>query len=122
VVDESEGSKTVDITLDGPGGQPIVARLQFQYVPAERRIAYHTLDNPVLDSNGEYRFEDEGTSTLIVYHQTTQMLQQLPVPDGVVKQVIRSIFIAQLEGLRSTLHIPNGRQSSGEDETSSLLF
>ena len=28
------------------------------------------------------------------------MLQSLPVPDGVIKQVIRGIFVAQLETLK----------------------
>ena len=32
-------------------------------------------------------------------------MQSLPVPDGVIKQVIRGIFVAQLEGLKKQLNI-----------------
>jgi len=116
VISQGENTKTVEMTLAGPGGQPLVTTLAFEYMPAERRISYRTVDSPALDTNAEYRFTDEGASTLIAFHETTRMLQQIPVPDAVVKQVIRSIFVAQLEGLQRTLNITNADESGDEDD------
>ena len=39
--------------------------------------------------------------------------QSLPVPDGVIKQVIRGVFLAQLEGLKKALNL--NEADSGED-------
>ena len=42
---------------------------------------------------------------LSITMRTTHLLQPLPVPDGMIKQVIRSIFVTQLEGLKQALNI-----------------
>ena len=44
------------------------------------------------------------------------MLQSLPVPDGVIKQVIRGIFVAQLETLMRQLNIKTADESDNDDE------
>jgi hypothetical protein len=44
------------------------------------------------------------------------MLQSLPVPDGVIKQVIRGIFVAQLETLKRQLNIKTADESDNDDE------
>jgi hypothetical protein len=44
------------------------------------------------------------------------MLQSLPVPDGVIKQVIRGIFVAQLETLKRQLHVKTADESDNDDE------
>jgi hypothetical protein len=64
-----------------------------------------------------YQLGDEGaSSTFIDYHQNTHMLQTIPVPDGVIKQVIRGIFVAQLETLKRTLNIKTANQADTDDE------
>jgi Polyketide cyclase / dehydrase and lipid transport len=116
VIDQSANSKTVEMTLNGPGGQPIVTRIKFDYDPGTQTISYRTIDNPALETRADYQLADHGSGTLITYHQTTKMREALPVPDGVVKQVIRSIFIAQLDGLKRSLHITTAEQSQDEDD------
>lgn len=63
-----------------------------------------------------YQLSDEGSGTFIDFHQNTHMLQSLPVPDGVIKQVIRGIFVAQLETLKRQLHIKTADESDNDDE------
>jgi len=114
VISQNGNTKTVEMEIRGAGGQPVTLQMEFQYDPANQQITYHTLGNPALETKATYKFADEGSSTLITYNQTTKMLQQLPVPDGVVKEVIRSIFIAQLEGLKRTLNLAS--EDTNEDD------
>ncbi len=117
VVSQSGNKKTVDIDIAAPGGQTITTELVFEYLPEQKKIIYHTVDNPLLDTQAVYQFGDEGASTFIDYHETTHLLQSFPVPAGVIKQVIRGIFVAQLESLKHTLNLKTGdAANSGDDE------
>lgn len=117
VLSQTADSKTVEMEMAGFGGESVTTELQFHYSPANRTIDYQTVGNPIMTTRATYKFDDEGDSTLIRLHQTTQMAMDLPVPDGVVKNVIRGIFISQLESLKRTLNIPDENQSaSGDDE------
>ena len=117
VVSQSGNKKTVDIDIAAPGGQTITTELVFEYLPEQKKIIYHTVDNPLLDTQAVYQFGDEGASTFIDYHETTHLLHPLPVPDGVIKQVIRGIFVAQLEALKHTLNLKtDDGANSGDDE------
>jgi hypothetical protein len=116
VVSQSGNKKIVDMDIAGPGGQPITTELEFEYLPDEKKIVYHTLNNPLLDTHAAYQLGDEGSSTLITYHETTRLLQSVPVPDGVIKQVIRTIFISQLETLKRTLNIKTADTSGTSDD------
>jgi len=115
IVSQSGNKKTVDMDIAGPGGQTITTELEFEYLPGEKKIVYHTVNNPMLDTQAVYQLGDEGASTFIDYHETTHMLQSLPVPDGVIKQVIRGIFVAQLETLKRTLNIRTANQADSDD-------
>ena len=115
VVSDSGNTKVVDMDLNGPGGQAITTRLQFDYDPRNHRITYHTLDNPMLSTDAVYTLDDEGGSTLIKLHETTKFTQSLPVPDGVIKDVIRGIFVSQLEGLKRTLHVDTADKTNDDD-------
>ncbi len=115
IVSDSGNTKVVEMDLNGPGGQPITTRLQFDYDPANHRITYHTLDNPIINTEAEYTLDDEGGSTLITLHETTKFSQSLPVPDGVIKDVIRGIFVSQLEGLKRTLHVDTADKTNEDD-------
>jgi hypothetical protein len=112
VISAQGDSKIVDMELAYPGGQRATVRLAFQYFPAEHRITYRSVDNPMMSTAADYRFTDEGATTLIALHQTSRF-GQLPIPDGVMRQVIRGTFIAQLEGLRRTLHL-NAAEEAGD--------
>jgi hypothetical protein len=116
VVSQSGNKKTVDMDIAGPGGQTITTELEFEYLPDEKKIVYNTVNNPMLETQAVYQLGDEGASTFIDYHQTTQMLQSIPVPDGVIKQVIRGIFVAQLETLKRQLNIKTADQTDSDDE------
>jgi hypothetical protein len=116
IVSQSGNKKTVDMDIDGPGGQVITTELAFEYMPDEKKIVYNTVNNPMFDTQAVYQLSDEGASTFIDYHQNTRMLQSLPVPDGVIKQVIRGIFVAQLETLKRQLHIKTAEESDNDDE------
>jgi len=106
VVADRGSSKTVELEMAGLAGQTVKSTLEFDYFPAENRITYKTVASPMLDTRAEYQLSDaRGGSTLLKLHQQTQMLQNVPLPDGLMKQVIRGIFVAQLEGLRRSLNL-----------------
>jgi uncharacterized membrane protein len=115
VISESGNTKTVELEMNGPNGQVVTTRMVFDYDPPARRITYHTIDNPAMDMKAEFQFDDHGASTLVRYRQTTTMAQQLPVPDSVVRETIRSAFVSQLEGLKRALNIAT-TEESGESE------
>jgi hypothetical protein len=110
IVEQHSDSKTVDMELEGPAGMTIRTRLAFQYFPADERITYHTVGDQLLDTTGEYRLKDFEGATEIDYHQTTKMLQRLPVPDQVVRNIIRNLFMAQLSGLRRALDVASDEE------------
>jgi len=116
VVSQSGNKKTVDMDIGGPGGQVITTELAFEYMPDEKKIVYNTVNNPVFDTQAVYQLSDEGAGTFIDFHQNTHMLQSLPVPDGVIKGIIRSIFVAQLETLKGQLNIKTADGSDNDDE------
>ena len=107
IVEQNADSKTVDLELEGPAGMTIRTRMVFQYFRADRRITHHTVGNQLLDTNGEYKLKGFEGTTEIDYHQTTKVLQRLPVPDQVVKNIVRSQFMAQLSGLKRALDVAN---------------
>jgi hypothetical protein len=116
VISQTDNSKTVELEMKGPGDQTIKTQMAFEYDPAGHRISYRTLDNPALVMHADYKFEDQGGSTLITYHQTTTLAQQLPVPESVIKDVIRSVFVAQLEGLKRTLNLASTDEPEDSNE------
>ncbi len=105
ILDQHGNRKTVEMEVAGPAGQTITTELAFEYFPDDGRITYRTLNSPVLDTRAEYKLDGSGPDTVVKYHQTTKMLQSFPVPDAVVKQVIRSVFVSQIAGLRQSLHL-----------------
>ena len=116
VISQTDNSKTVELELKGLGDQTIKTQMAFYYDPAGHRISYRTLDNPAFVMHADYKFEERGGSTLITYHQTTTLSQQLPVPESVIRDVIRSVFIAQLEGLKRTLNLTSAEEPEDSSE------
>ncbi len=116
VISQSENTKTIQMQIAGPGGQDITTRLAFEYFPEQRRIVYHTVDGGDFVTTAQYDLEDEGPSTLMKFHESTKVSQSIPVPDGVIKQVIRGVFIAQLEGLKKALNLTEAAGGEDTDE------
>ncbi len=113
VISQTDNAKTVQMQIAGPGGQDITTQLAFEYFPEQHRIVYHTVSGGPFATTAQYDLEDEGTTTLMKFHESTKVGQSIPVPDGVIKQVIRGVFIAQLEGLKKSLNLTE--VDSGED-------
>jgi carbon monoxide dehydrogenase subunit G len=113
VIAQTDTTKTVEMQIAGPGGQDITTRLAFEYFPDQRRITYHTVDGGLFATTAQYDLADEGATTMMTFHESTKVGQSLPVPDGVIKQVIRGVFLAQLEGLKKALNL--NEADSGED-------
>lgn len=116
VLDQRGNAKTVEMEIAGPVGQTITTKVAFEYFPGEGRIAYHTLNGPVLDTRAEYRLEDRGPDTIIRYQGTSKMLQNFPLPDAVVKQALRGLFVSQIAALRQALHIESEDEQADDDE------
>jgi len=116
VISQSENTKTIQMQIAGPGGQDITTRLAFEYFPEQRRIIYHTVDGGDFVTTAQYDLEDEGPSTLMKFHESTKVSQSIPLPDGVIKQVIRGVFIAQLEGLKKALNLTEAAGGEDTDE------
>jgi carbon monoxide dehydrogenase subunit G len=114
VISQTDKEKTVQMQIAGPGGQDITTRLAFEYFPEQHRIVYHTVDGGDFATTAQYDLEDEGGSTLMKFHESTKVGQNLPVPDAVIKQVIRGVFLAQLEGLKKGLHLTEA--DNGDDD------
>ena len=116
VISQTDNSKTVELEMKGMGDQTMKLQMAFQYDPAARTISYHTIDSPNFSLSADYKFEDQGGSTLITCHQTTTMAQQLPLPDSAVSEVIKGVFISQLESLKRTLNIASGDEGDESNE------
>lgn len=116
VISQTDKEKTVQMQIAGPGGQDITTRLDFEYFPEQHRITYHTVGGGDFITNAQYDLDDEGASTLMKFHESTKVNQNIPVPDGVIKQVIRGVFIAQLEGLKKALNLNEADNSDDTDE------
>src|SRR5260370_16857982 len=54
VVSASGNKKIVDMDIAGPAGQTITTELKFEYLPDEKKIVYHTLNNPPLATHPPY--------------------------------------------------------------------
>jgi carbon monoxide dehydrogenase subunit G len=115
VISQTDKDKTVEMLIAGPAGQDITTRLAFEYFPDQHRIVYHTVGGGNFATQAQYDLEDEGSSTLLKFHESTTVGQSLPVPDGVIKQVIRGVFLAQLEGLKKSLNLTES--DSGAQDT-----
>ncbi len=119
VLSKEDNKKTVEMQLEGGfGGQQPPLDMQFEYHPDQGKITSSTINNPFQQTTSEYDLKDEGGSTLIDYHQSTKIMVQLPVPEAVVKQFMRNLFIAQLEGIKTRLHVttPEADEEEEKDE------
>ena len=113
VLSQNGNRKVVELTMNGPANQSVVTKIAFEYFPDDDRITYRTLDSPMFDTSAEYKLTDEGVSTVINFHQTATASKPVNLPDVIVKEVIRSVFIGQLDGIKQALNIS---ASTADDE------
>ena len=117
VVSSTANTKRVEMDMTAMGGQTQTVTFDFTYDPVAHRISYKSVGNPQIQTDAEYILEDQGATTLIRLRQTTAMPAGVPLPDGVVKEVIRGIFVAQMDALQNALHIKSsGDADSGDDD------
>jgi hypothetical protein len=98
-------TKMVEVDFAGPTGASVPTQFAFQYFTSQNRLTYKSLDSQIFQTEGDCRLQPECVATIIECRQVTKLLQDRPLTDGVVKENIRQIFVAQLDGLRSALHV-----------------
>lgn len=98
----SEGNKkTVEFEMVILG-QPQRFSLEFTFLPEERRVTLKTVENPLSDLSGEYRFipSPDGTKTLLTYTGTSKDKAKLPIPLAMQKSALRETFVATVQALK----------------------
>jgi hypothetical protein len=116
VLSSQGDTKKVEVDFAGPTGSSVPTQFTFQYFDSSDRITYKSLDSQVFQTDGDCRLQPECAATLIECRQATKLLQERPLTDGVVKENIRQIFVAQLDGLHSALHVQIPDQTDVDDD------
>jgi ribosome-associated toxin RatA of RatAB toxin-antitoxin module len=96
-------------------GQPQRFTLEFTFLPEERRVAVRTVENPLTDLSGEYRFtpSPDGTKTLLTYVGTAKDKVKLPIPLALQKSSMRETFVATVQALKKGLAAQQQAQRTG---------
>jgi len=102
---QSEGNKKVVEFEMVILGQPQHFSLAFTFFPEEKRVTFHTVENPLSDLNGEYRFvpSPDGTKTLLTYTGASKDKAKLPIPLALQKSALRETFVATVQALKKGL-------------------
>jgi len=116
VLSENGKEKVVELRMNGPANQSVVTKIAFEYFPSYDRITYRTIDSPMLDTKAEYKLTDEGASTLINFHQTASSSKPVNLPDAIIKEVIRSVFIGQLDGIKHALNVTTADEDEADKD------
>lgn len=109
-------TKMVEIDFAGPTGASVPTQFAFQFFTSQNRLTYKSLDSEIFQTEGDCHLQPECAATIIECRQVTKLLQDRPLTDGVVKENIRQIFAAQLDGLRSALHVQIPDQTDEYDD------
>ncbi|MFZ0245559.1 hypothetical protein [Candidatus Binatus sp.] len=116
VLSSQGNTKTVEVDFAGPTGASVPTKFAFQYFAGQNRITYKSLDSQVFQSDGDCRLQAECAATLIECRQLTKLLQQRPLTDGVIKENLRQLFVAQLDGLHRALHVQIPDRTDEDDD------
>lgn len=116
VLSSQGNTKTVEVDFAGPTGASVPTKFAFQYFAGQNRITYKSLDSQVFQSDGDCRLQVECAATLIECRQLTKLLQQRPLTDGVIKENLRQLFVAQLDGLHRALHVQIPDRTDEDDD------
>jgi hypothetical protein len=116
VLSDLGSTKLVEVDFAGPTGSSVPTQFRFEFFSSQDRFTYKSLDSQVFQIDGDCRLQPECAATLIECRQATQLLQPRPLVDGVIKENIRQIFVAQLDSLRSALHVQIPDQTDGDND------
>jgi hypothetical protein len=116
VLSNQGNTKTVEVDYAGPTGASVPTRFAFQYFADQNRMTYKSLDSQFFQSDGDCRLQAECAATLIECRQSTKLLQQRPVTDGLIKENIRQLFVAELDNLHSALHVQIPDQTEQDND------
>jgi uncharacterized protein YndB with AHSA1/START domain len=86
-------------------GQPQHLTMEFTFLPEERRVTLKTVENPLSDLSGEYRFSPspDGAKTLLTYSGTSKDKVKMPIPMALQKSALRETFVATVQALKKGL-------------------
>jgi len=86
-------------------GRPQNFTLEFTFFPSESRVTFRTVENPLADMQGEYRFisSPDGKKTLLTYQATSRDKVDLPVPLSMQKSAAREAFVSLIRALKRGL-------------------
>lgn len=78
---------------------------EFAFFPQDNRITLKTINNPMADLEGEYRFipSPDGQQTLLRYTATSTDKISLPLPEATQKSAAREMFVATVRALKKGL-------------------
>ena len=79
-------------------------------------MTYKSLNSDLFQSEGDCTLTTECAATLMECKQTTKLLQQRPLTDGVIKENIRQLFLAEIDSLHRALHVEIPDQSDEGDD------
>jgi uncharacterized protein YndB with AHSA1/START domain len=79
--------------------------LAFTFFPAEKRVTFETVENPLADMQGEYRFlpSPDGQKTLLIYEAISRDKTSLPIPLSMQKSAAREGFVSLIRALKKRL-------------------
>ncbi len=82
--------------------------LEFVFFPSEKRVSFATVENPLADMQGEYRFlpSPDGKKTLITYQATSIDKTSMPIPLSMQKSAAREGFVSLIRALKKSLASP----------------
>jgi uncharacterized protein YndB with AHSA1/START domain len=82
--------------------------LEFTFFPSEKRVTFATVENPLADMQGEYRFlpSPDGSKTLLIYQATSRDKASLPIPLSMQKSAAREGFVSLIRALKKSLASP----------------
>jgi len=86
-------------------GRPQNFTLEFSFFPSENRVTFKTVENPLADMQGEYRFisSPDGKKTLLTYQATSRDKVNLPIPLSMQKSAAREAFVSMVRALKKGL-------------------
>ncbi len=89
-------------------GRPQNFTLEFIFFPSENRMTFKTVENPIADMQGEYRFlpSPDGKKTLLIYQATSKDKVNLPIPLSIQKSAAREAFVSLVRALKKGLASP----------------
>lgn len=87
-----------------------VLTVEYTIYPEDHRITTRTLDYPLADIRGEYRFESspDGRRTMLRYTSTARDRHGNPLPESVQKGALKESYVIQVRAVERALGLATG--------------